>query len=216
MCRAIGTIPAHSAQIHENASLSECLVAFNFSRVSVSSMSKVSPCARDFGIPIFLRLCMLKCLVFLFPFVQALLAFWNSEVGPKTTHFWGPVANWGLVIGGLADMYKPPEMISTNMTGALCVYRCFTWAMTDVAVLIFTHNLVQWAFHALCLDGTTKELPVVGVSCCQRNRAGYFPSLLLVFIFFELTFSCVANSILEGSVAFAKESLPRGLIFRCT
>jgi len=24
-------------------------------------------------------------------------AFWNSPVGPKTTHFWGPVANWGFV-----------------------------------------------------------------------------------------------------------------------
>ena len=56
--------------------------------------------------------------------MQALLAFWNSEVGPKTTHFWGPVANWGLVLAGLNDMYKPPEIISTNMTGALCVYRC--------------------------------------------------------------------------------------------
>lgn len=24
-------------------------------------------------------------------------AFLNSPVGPKTTHFWGPVANWGFV-----------------------------------------------------------------------------------------------------------------------
>jgi hypothetical protein len=23
--------------------------------------------------------------------------FLNSPVGPKTTHFWGPVANWGFV-----------------------------------------------------------------------------------------------------------------------
>jgi hypothetical protein len=28
----------------------------------------------------------------------ALKAFWNSPVGPKTTHFWGPVANWGFVV----------------------------------------------------------------------------------------------------------------------
>ncbi len=27
-----------------------------------------------------------------------LKAFWNSPVGPKTTHFWGPVANWGFVV----------------------------------------------------------------------------------------------------------------------
>lgn len=30
--------------------------------------------------------------------MAALKAFWNSPVGPKTTHFWGPVANWGFVI----------------------------------------------------------------------------------------------------------------------
>nr|CAB3480908.1 unnamed protein product [Digitaria exilis] len=52
----------------------------------------------------------------------ALKWFWNSPVGPKTTHFWGPVANWGFVIAGLVDMNKPPEMISGNMTAAMCVY----------------------------------------------------------------------------------------------
>nr|GME00518.1 cellulose synthase-like protein G3 [Ipomoea batatas] len=42
--------------------------------------------------------------------------FLNSPVGPKTTHFWGPVANWGFVVAGLVDTQKPPEMISGNMT----------------------------------------------------------------------------------------------------
>ena len=103
---------------------------------------EVSFCAPDPSLPV--------C-----PSPQALLAFWNSEVGPKTTHFWGPVANWGLVIGGLADMYKPPEMISTNMTGALCVYRCSSMKTTHLFVLICTHIFIQWTFHALCLDGAT-------------------------------------------------------------
>ncbi|CAJ1808487.1 unnamed protein product [Sphenostylis stenocarpa] len=48
-----------------------------------------------------------------------LRAFWNSPVGPKTSHFWGPVANWGFVAAGLMDMKKPPEMISGNMTADL-------------------------------------------------------------------------------------------------
>lgn len=30
-------------------------------------------------------------------YMAAFRAFWNSPVGPKTTHFWGPVANWGFV-----------------------------------------------------------------------------------------------------------------------
>ena len=42
-------------------------------------------------------------------------------VGPKTTHFWGPVANWGFVLAGVWDMNKPAEKISTRMTaGILC------------------------------------------------------------------------------------------------
>lgn len=54
--------------------------------------------------------------------MAAMRAFWNSPVGPKTTHFWGPVANWGFVVAGLVDTQKPPEMISGNMTGVMCVY----------------------------------------------------------------------------------------------
>jgi len=26
------------------------------------------------------------------------MQFINSPTGPKTTHFWGPVANWGFVL----------------------------------------------------------------------------------------------------------------------
>jgi len=29
---------------------------------------------------------------------STLRALWNSPTGPKTTHFWGPVANWGFVL----------------------------------------------------------------------------------------------------------------------
>ncbi|KAM0911835.1 hypothetical protein ACQ4PT_013196 [Festuca glaucescens] len=49
----------------------------------------------------------------------AFKAFMNSPVGPKTTHFWGPVANWGFVLAGLVDLNKPPEMISGNMTAGI-------------------------------------------------------------------------------------------------
>ncbi|GLI69904.1 hypothetical protein VaNZ11_014611 [Volvox africanus] len=64
-------------------------------------------------------------------FSARLLNFWNSSTGPKTTHFWGPVANWGFVLAGLADMRKDPEYISPNMTGVMCVYSLlfmrFAW-----------------------------------------------------------------------------------------
>lgn len=31
-------------------------------------------------------------------FKQKIFQLWNSPVGLKTTHFWGPVANWGISI----------------------------------------------------------------------------------------------------------------------
>ena len=51
-----------------------------------------------------------------------LSAIWNSPVGPKTVHFWGPLANWGFVIAGIMDANKPPEQISTRMTITLFFY----------------------------------------------------------------------------------------------
>lgn len=69
----------------------------------------------------------------------------KSPTGPKTTHFWGPVANWGFVIAGLADSQKPPEMISRNMTVAMCIYSAlfmrFAW-------MIQPRNYLLFACHA--------------------------------------------------------------------
>lgn len=56
---------------------------------------------------------------------DTLKVFLNSPVGPKTTHFWGPVANWGFVLAGIMDSNKPPEQISTRMTITLFFYSCF-------------------------------------------------------------------------------------------
>ncbi|XP_022933393.1 mitochondrial pyruvate carrier 1-like [Cucurbita moschata] len=53
---------------------------------------------------------------------RAFRAFLNSPVGPKTTHFWGPAANFGFVVAGLADVKKPADKISGKMTAVLCVY----------------------------------------------------------------------------------------------
>lgn len=33
-----------------------------------------------------------------------------------STHFWGPVANWGIPIAALADIRKDPRIISGKMT----------------------------------------------------------------------------------------------------
>lgn len=34
----------------------------------------------------------------------------------KSTHFWGPVANWGIPIAAIADIQRDPKYISGKMT----------------------------------------------------------------------------------------------------
>ena len=72
-------------------------------------------------------------------------AFLNSPVGPRTIHFWGPVANWGFVIAGLADLQKPMERVSSQMTLTLMAYSAmfmrFAWRVAP-------RNYILFACHA--------------------------------------------------------------------
>ena len=74
--------------------------------------------------------------------MQAITTFINSPVGPKTVHFWGPAANWGLVGAGLLDANKPPEMISERMSLTLFLYSCmfmrFAWRVQPRNWLLFS------------------------------------------------------------------------------
>lgn len=40
----------------------------------------------------------------------------NYRILICSTHFWGPVANWGIPIAAIADINKDPQMISGKMT----------------------------------------------------------------------------------------------------
>ena len=47
----------------------------------------------------------------------------HPEHGWKTTHFWGPVANWGLVGAAVYDAsFKGPEIIDPEMTATMIGY----------------------------------------------------------------------------------------------
>ena len=72
------------------------------------------------------------------------MAFVNSPVGPRTSHFWGPVANWGFVLAGILDSNKPPEKISTNMTAVLCLYSCM---FMRFALRVQPTNYLLFACH---------------------------------------------------------------------
>ncbi|KAI9795371.1 MAG: pyruvate transporter mpc1 [Piccolia ochrophora] len=39
-----------------------------------------------------------------------------------STHFWGPVSNFGIPIAAVMDTQKDPDIISGKMTGALVIY----------------------------------------------------------------------------------------------
>ncbi|KAG8974792.1 pyruvate transporter mpc1, partial [Tulasnella sp. 427] len=63
----------------------------------------------------------------------------NSTIG---THFWGPVANWGLPIAAMSDLVgKDEEFISGSMTTTLAVYSMvfmrFAWRVQPRNYLLF-------------------------------------------------------------------------------
>lgn len=72
------------------------------------------------------------------------IAFLNSPVGPKTSHFWGPVANWGFVLAGIMDSNKPPELISARMTAVLFFYSCL---FMRFALRVQPRNYLLFACH---------------------------------------------------------------------
>ena len=76
--------------------------------------------------------------------MEALKAFINSPVGPKTVHFWGPTANWGLVGAAMLDANKPASMISRNMTMTLFFYSCF---FMRFAWMVQPRNLLLFSCH---------------------------------------------------------------------
>ena len=66
-----------------------------------------------------------------------------------STHFWGPVANWGLPIAALADLKKNPDMISGNMTTALVIYSSvfmrFAWHVQPRNLLLFACHMTNFS-----------------------------------------------------------------------
>ncbi|VDO13695.1 unnamed protein product [Rodentolepis nana] len=72
--------------------------------------------------------------------------FWNKEFRTYlcSTHFWGPVANWGLPLAALADLKKNPEMISGKMTFALL---CYSALFMRFAIRVEPRNLLLFACH---------------------------------------------------------------------
>ncbi|KAF7991566.1 hypothetical protein HCN44_008937 [Aphidius gifuensis] len=61
-----------------------------------------------------------------------------------STHFWGPVANWGIPIAAIADIRRDPNFISGKMTIALCLYSAM---FMRFAIKVEPRNLLLFACH---------------------------------------------------------------------
>uniref|UniRef100_A0A0N4Z2F2 Mitochondrial pyruvate carrier n=1 Tax=Parastrongyloides trichosuri TaxID=131310 RepID=A0A0N4Z2F2_PARTI len=72
-----------------------------------------------------------------------------------STHFLGPLVNYGLPIAALADLKKSPEIISGNMTVALLIYSSifsrFAWRVKP-------RNLLLLSCHMLNLTAQSSQM----------------------------------------------------------
>jgi len=96
------------------------------------------------------------------------MAAWlSSATGPMTTHFWGPVANWGLSLSAIYDAStKGPEIINERMSATQVVYSGlfvrFAWCVQPRNYILFTchtanvaaqtNQLRRWADYKLETD----------------------------------------------------------------
>jgi hypothetical protein len=64
-----------------------------------------------------------------------------------TTHFWGPVSNFGIPVAAVMDLKKDPDLISGPMTGSLILYSLtfmrYSLALTPQNYLLFGCHFVN-------------------------------------------------------------------------
>ncbi|XP_051156791.1 mitochondrial pyruvate carrier 1 [Leptopilina boulardi] len=61
-----------------------------------------------------------------------------------STHFWGPMANWGIPIAAIADIQRDPKYISGKMTTALCLYSAM---FMRFAIMVQPRNMLLFSCH---------------------------------------------------------------------
>ncbi|KAK0631677.1 hypothetical protein B0T14DRAFT_7346 [Immersiella caudata] len=66
-----------------------------------------------------------------------------------STHFWGPVSNFGIPVAAVADTQKSPDLISGKMTFALVIYSAtfmrYSLAVTPKNYLLFGCHFINEA-----------------------------------------------------------------------
>lgn len=87
---------------------------------------------------------------------MSMAAFINSPTGPMTTHFWGPVANWGLAASGIYDAaLKGPEIINERMSATQVVYSGF---FVRFAWMVQPRNYILASCHTANVCAQSNQL----------------------------------------------------------
>ncbi|XP_076296236.1 mitochondrial pyruvate carrier [Lasioglossum baleicum] len=76
--------------------------------------------------------------------VRKILSSKETREYLMSTHFWGPIANWGIPIAAIADIRRDPEFISGKMTLALCLYSAM---FMRFALKVQPRNLLLFSCH---------------------------------------------------------------------
>ncbi|ORY66518.1 UPF0041 domain-containing protein, partial [Pseudomassariella vexata] len=67
----------------------------------------------------------------------------------RKTDFWGPVSNFGIPVAAVMDTQKSPDLISGQMTFALCIYSAtfmrYSMAVTPANYLLFGCHFINEA-----------------------------------------------------------------------
>ncbi|KAI9821616.1 MAG: pyruvate transporter mpc1 [Thelocarpon impressellum] len=63
-----------------------------------------------------------------------------------STHFWGPMSNFGIPVAAVMDTQKDAEIISGKMTGVLCIYSA---TFMRYALAVQPKNYLLFACHAV-------------------------------------------------------------------
>jgi hypothetical protein len=80
-----------------------------------------------------------------FPVMKRWVSSLTTDV--CSTHFWGPVSNFGIPVAAVLDLKKDPELISGPMTGSLVVYSAvfmkYALSVTPWNPLLFACHVVN-------------------------------------------------------------------------
>lgn len=124
------------------------------------------------------------------------MAAWlSSPTGPMTTHFWGPIANWGLSLSAIYDANTlGPEVINERMSATQVAYSglfCrFAWMVQPRNYILLgchtanvsaqSNQLRRWGQHKLETEPTTAPAQLQSLGQLTAGAAAVIGATLIM------------------------------------